>query len=660
MVMPQAAGAGASKIDPVDEPVAPYPVIRRVGLGVLAVQLLALFAWSLLEYSRYVPQNDFAGYYQAWYLIAHGDLYPHITAWHTWHDVAYMDVHAELIMWLLAPLWWIFHSGVGLLWIQDFAIVGAEAVAFIWMTEVAAGRWPDGAKDRPHLHPELLGAVGLLLLVANPWIYWAASFDFHPDVLGGTFALLCAYDLAHHRRRFWLWAGLAMLCGDVASTYVAGVGISGLLAGAAWRRRGLLLLMLGTGATAAMAAFGANLGSTPVLSGYETNSTNGSSGVGGVSSLVSAPFVSPTHFFRNLWPNRLNIYANLAPAGGIGIFCAWGFGVPVVVLLETNLPSQKFSLVAFQNLPVYTFVAVGSVMVLARLARWRPGLSAAAVGLVAVSSLGWFSVWFPKTANNWLRVSPAAAATVRRGLAGAPNDAEIVASQGVEGALAGRHHIVELSDRVVVSAPTIYFVTAPTQGIETTPAIRGQAQTAALARLPAHLVASGGGVFVFRWQPPPGLHTLTLSSCCHVPAWVLASPAGRVVTTGDADTWHVTGGGTSGYVVAGDYWSEPFGNYEASVDLSGSVPVNVEVWDATDGRLITRQTVAPGRQRSDADIHFRYRTGSGGMGTFSGVGPFRVSRVPPASRDDQLEIRVSLPQGGQADVYTVSLRRLPD
>ena len=42
-----------------------------------------------------------------------------------------------------------------------------------------------------------------------------------------------------------LWVGLCLACGDIAGTYLAAVGIGGILAGRASRRRGAALLAVG-------------------------------------------------------------------------------------------------------------------------------------------------------------------------------------------------------------------------------------------------------------------------------------------------------------------------------------------------------------------------------------------------------------------------------
>ena len=44
-----------------------------------------------------------------------------------------------------------------------------------------------------------------------------------------------------------LWVVLCLACGDIAGTYLAAVGLGGVLAGREYRRRGAVLLGLGVG-----------------------------------------------------------------------------------------------------------------------------------------------------------------------------------------------------------------------------------------------------------------------------------------------------------------------------------------------------------------------------------------------------------------------------
>ena len=63
-----------------------------------------------------------------------------------------------------------------------------------------------------------------------------------------------------------LWVVLCLACGDIAGTYLAAVGLGGVLAGQEYRRRGAVLLGLGVGWFVAVTAIGGGQGSS--LSGH--------------------------------------------------------------------------------------------------------------------------------------------------------------------------------------------------------------------------------------------------------------------------------------------------------------------------------------------------------------------------------------------------------
>jgi len=617
-------------------------------LGILALQGVGLLIWSSILYHRFAVGSDFAGYHQAWYLIAHGNLNPAVSVW---GGHQFLRSHAELIVWLLAPLWWIWHSGLFLLWIQDAAIVTAEAVAFVWMCEVAA--------ERPGRGAWKLAGLGLFFMVANPWMYWAASFDFHAEVLGACFAMLAAFDLAHHRNRVWVWVGLTLACGDVSSTYVAGVGISAVLAGKPWRRRGLIFIGIGAAFTGIVTLLGANAGSGLTI---YTNSPSGggaarghksASGVSGLSSLVSAPFRAPRRFFHDLWPNKLNVYANLAPAGGIGIFSAWGFGVPLIIILENNL-RPAFSVTAAQNFPMYCFVSLGTVMVLAKMARWRPRVATVVAVVLALSTLGWFIVWFPRTSSQWLRTSPEAAATIARGTASIPASAQIIASHGVQGALSGRKAMQTFNALVPVTAKPVYFVATPAQGIETKPLTEELNELASIVHLGGHLIASGGGAWIFKWNPPPRTTVADLSECTALPAWAMQTNAGHPITSGPLGAWGMAADGRQGYVIYGDYAREPAGHYDADVTLTSHGPLSIEVWDSDRDTLLARRIVSATGISNVVTVPFVAPAQLPRPST-SGSAVFKISPIPPPP-NDQVEVRVYSAGGVHAKVSSVKYR----
>ena len=139
-----------------------------------------------------------------------------------------------------------------------------------------------------------------------------------------------------------------------------------------------------------------------------------------------------------------------------------------------------------------------------------------------------------------------------------------------------------------------------------------------------------------------------------LPAWALApGAAGRGVMTGPAADWHVTSTGDKGYVADGLAWQEPPGRYEASVTLSATGPVNVEVWDETGNTLLARRSIPSTSGVTsvavpvDATTAYRARA-------YSGWGPFRADFVPPPP-GERLEVRVWSPGGGTVNVYSADL-----
>ena len=195
----------------------------QIGYAILGLQLALALAWSTVQYDRFALTFDFTIFHQAWYLIAHGDLNP----WSTMKLSYFWQDHSEFIMWPLALLYWVWPHGVVLLWIQDIAVVGAEAVAFTWLV-----RTGPAVPARPDAHGS--PAAGLVLLVANPWIWWTVSWDFHSETIAMPFAVAAGQgSRSNGRRRAWVWVVPLLACGDVAATYLAAIGLGAVLAGRA-------------------------------------------------------------------------------------------------------------------------------------------------------------------------------------------------------------------------------------------------------------------------------------------------------------------------------------------------------------------------------------------------------------------------------------------
>jgi Predicted membrane protein (DUF2079) len=621
--------------------------VRRAGYALLGLQLAGFLAWSTLLYNRFAVSFDFAQFMQSWTLIAHGHLNPYDTV----HDFPFWTDHSEFLVWPLALFYWVWPHGVTLLWIQDVCLACAEAVAFTWLCEVAGRIGRDAA---------WLAGAGLVLIVANPWTWWGISFDFHTESLALPFAALLLWDLSHGRRRAWVWVAPLLLCGDVACTYLTAIGLGACVAGRRARRPGAIMAALGVAAVLVITAVHGNAGSGGGLRTYAYLAGVPADGQVSTVALVKGIVLHPRGAVHALWSKRADLWAVTAPSGLIGLGSVWLLPFLLIVLLENNLASGfLFSPPSFQYLPVYVLMPVGTVAVLAWLARRRRKTFLVLTGLVLAQALAWMAVWLPRTPGQWLLVPGPAAATLDAVLKRIPASDEVVASQGVMGPFAGRADIRPLFGlgQIPLRGRQVWFVIAPRAGIETLNTASAAALIGELAGpLHATLVAQAHGVWAYRWAPPRGDSALPVPSrSAPQPAWVSSGPAGRSVLAGPVAGWHVAATRARGYVVDQVQWLEPAGRYQICVRLSAGAPVNLEVWNDNKNLLLARRTVpALGGIQSEclpvsAVTAYRERS-------YSGWGPFRATFLPPP-RGQRLELRVWSAGHEAVNVYGASLSK---
>jgi hypothetical protein len=629
---------------------APLRRVRRIGYVVLGLQLAGFLVWSTILYHRFALTWDFAVYHQAWFLIAHGNIDPYNSV----QGFPFWRTHCEFLLWPLAPLYWIWPHDVLLLWLQDAGVVAAEAVAFTWLCELAQ-------KYRPGRDAAWLAGAGLVLLAVNPWIFASVSWDYHTEPLAILFAALVARDLANGRRRAWACVAPLLGCGDVAGTYLAALGLGGVLAGRRSRLPGSVMACLGVGATLVITLIHGNLGSGRGLQAYAYLAAAGPLGAPlSLAALAKGIATHPLGVLRVLWAKRLDLWANLAPSGLAGIGFVWLLPITVVVLLANNLwGGWLFAPPGFQSLPLYVLLPAGTVAVLGRLMRRHRRAALLLTGLLVAQALAWAAVWGPRLPGQWLRVPAPAAATLASIEARIPASAEVIASQGVAGRFSGHAHVRPLfgPGTLPVNGQT-WFIITPMAGIETLSTASAMALTGELAGpLRATLVTHTDGVWAFRWRPPPGVHTVTVpGDPARLAAW--AAPmapggVGRPVMTGPVADWRMTSSAGKGYVADEIAWQQPPGRYQASVTLSATGPVNVEVWNDTGNVLLARRNI-PATTGVESvvlpvDAAAAYRSPR-----YSGWGPFRADFVPPPP-GERLEVRVWSPGTGTVNVYGAGL-----
>lgn len=642
--------------------------VRRISWIVFSLQFLALAIWSTVLYERFAGTLDEAGFLQAFYLISHGHLDPYST---TMIHLFVQD-HGSVFLWLAAPLDSIGPRGLLILWLQDFAVVAGGVIAFQWIYKITTDR---RIRFATTFQPVLLCGLGLFVLVANPWTYWSLSFDLHTESFAAPFIIAAAFDLSQKRfTRAWIWVACTMLFGDVAASWVFGLGISALIAGFidhADRKRlwkhALLLGMSGLAWAAGLTALNLTKGSSFKSDyGYLTVSPGARipTNVGPLS-LAKAFVAHPLRFVGALTNNLWNTSANVAPTGWIGIMTTWTIGVPFVILLENDLGYQhRFSNPSYQSLPIYTFGAVGVIIVLAwAISRWRLRIILnVIVAVLVVNCMLWAMIFVPNIKSTWLHVSEAQAAVLSRVEAKIPVSAEVVVSQGVSARFASRANVYtppHIFSEFPVVGNHVWFVITPTVGIELFTLKQYEVIDQLEGPMHAKLITAADGIYVFKWHRPENVHYIDFNFKSQlIPAWVAVGSSGVGNYLGPKSSWHVSSTGVSGYVISGDYWSEPVGKYLATVTLSNKSPIFVEVWNDSSDVLLARDELTSNSRTTKVTMPFDVTQVVPQPSSYSGVGPFKITPIPNETpHEDRLEIRVWSAAGGSANVYSVSIRK---
>ena len=565
--------------------------VHAYGLLLIVIWFFILAWWSSDLAGHFSLTFDYSFYAQAWYLIAHGHLNPYSSVGIEpyWHNAF------ETVVWPLAPLWYLWPHPVTLLWAQDAATAGCFSVLFLWMCELVAG-----GLERARLKSwtVALPACGVVLLVASPWPFWIDSFDFHPEALDLLIVLLTAHALWKGQSlRAWLWVLASLLSGALGATYVAGLGLSALLAGQRWRRTGMVLVALGVVWLVILSRVGGDHASgiySDLTQGLHVShpSTN---------TLAKIIIEHPSRAVSAIWSVHTDLYADLASGGVIGFFSPWSFGITLLVLLEGGLTGQaQFIEPYVQNsLPAIVLVPFGTVVICIALAasrhRWRQVLAALLAAIAVVNVLGWAHDWTRSVKPHYLIVPTASAITLRRALGRIPANAEVIVSQGVAGPFALRPWVYVVvkgpRDTYPIHSRTVWFVITPDIGIETEAGTAADAQIYQLIdHFHARLVVASHDVFVLKWRPRRGQRELTFSNHFMVPLWSLTSPVIFTRPPGPARTWHLTSA-TPGQLNIDDYWTVQGGAYSAAVRLASTGPVRVQLLDDSTGKVLQQETV---------------------------------------------------------------------
>lgn len=628
---------------------------HRPELVLFSVQWLVIVLWSIYRWHRMALTLDFASYYQAAYLIAHG----HLDPFSTLLGFPFYQNDFELIVWPLGFLLFLFRSSLTLLIVQAISVAAASAIALYWIRQVLV------KKSLSSTRVQHLTMIAFLLLTLNPWIYWAISFDVHIEPIILPFAVLAAMTLWQGRLYPTLgWAVLILLGGNVTATYVVGIGLGGLYYRGHRRKISLLLIFVGLITVLAIEHMvpggikGGNIGAT-----YSSIVSSSISHVS-VVTLGIALLEHPMRGVKAVWLNRMNLYGGIAPEGILGLVALPVVGLAWVVLLENNLISgHLFSTPqSYQGLAIMPLMVVGTITVLSWISsRWdhypfRKWLASGLIGLVGINAIFWAATWIPRLPHQWVRISASQAQILRHLKNDIPSDAEVVASNGFIGTFADRQWVYALwaipNHTLPIHSRQIYFILSPFVGTDVlSPAI--SASVIAFVRALPHvqMIAHQDLVWAFVWHPSSTQKTLVLpNKATAVPAWMFATPNGVVVS---ATKPYLSSNGDRGYLLDHYYAREGPGTYHVAITVSTSVPMDIEVWNATGNLLLARRVFPAVAGIHTVSILF-HNVVVFPSHTYHGWGPFQIS--PSTSSQNNLEIRVWVPEKGIVNLYSVQMQ----
>jgi len=485
----------------------------RIGGGaVFALWSIGLVVFSTTLYHRFYETADFASYNQAWTLISQGHLNPLDTIW--LNHVPFIRNDFELIIWPLALLGVVWRQPVLLLWIQDLSVAAIGFITYLWVIEYL---------ERRRVARGVALGVALVVIcayVVNPGVYQTLLYDFHIEPISALFVLLAGRDLWNGRsRRAWIWIALALSCGSFSAIMVVGLGVSAILAGRSTRKSGLFLIVASVGWLGVITLVGGNVGSGLNYYAYLAGRTALPAG-GGVILILLGILEHPSRVVNQLHERLHYIWVLVKPVGIVGIASAWGFGVPVTVLLVNALNSQYgFIFEPFQSFAVFPFLLVGTVMVLVWLAQrirwgWAPAVVVAAVVTVVAVAYG---VNTSPGNIRWAlgQVTESTSTQLRHAYELTPAQAEVVVTIGVMGRFSGRRSIFFYAPgrTYPVESRPVIFVFDPANE-NTIPGAKPADDMAASAYVQNHLHASAlvdaSGVTAYVWHPPAGVRSFTL------------------------------------------------------------------------------------------------------------------------------------------------------
>jgi len=188
------------------------PRLARVCLVVLCLAILTyVLLFTRQCFYRFehfgLTAFDLGIFDQAVWLISQGRA-PFVTV----RGMHILADHFQPILYLLAPLYWVWDSPKALLAVQTLAL--------------AMGAFPVYAFARDRLRSAPLALLPALCYLCYPAMQWTNTFDFHPEALA-TPLLLASFWLLHRRRRaaYFVLLVLAALTKETMGLTIAVLGV---------------------------------------------------------------------------------------------------------------------------------------------------------------------------------------------------------------------------------------------------------------------------------------------------------------------------------------------------------------------------------------------------------------------------------------------------
>jgi len=486
------------------------------------LQFIGLMVYSWIQYHRFNLGIDFASVNQAATEIGKGNLNPYSTILGS----SFVQNHFGLILWPIALLMVIVRTPFLLLILQNAFLVATGMITFKWASAFVASR-----KIPKGFAYGILAIAGVLLLI-NPLVTYSAALDFHFEAMATFFAVFAAYDAWGGRtRRAWIWVALCLLCGDLGGLYIAGVGVSALLAGKATRRTGLLYLLAGVLWVGLITALHANQGDLLDNYAYLAGRATLPAGAAGIGVVLKGLLEHPARAVDTLRSKDRMMWRYLPPGGVIGIITPWGIGVPAIVLLSSALQSNMLFIgEGFQQFPVMPFVLIGTVALVSALVpnstqlftsfrgwtRWwsdnRVGRWVVAGVLMVGILLGgvryaheYLVTSFTSNATGDILTSSEASA-LSTALVRTPSGAEVISSIDISGRFSGRkwaYIYLGTTTAVPLRAKTVELVMDTAHDPYITPAQMAAAAQYLSAHFHARTLLHRDGVWALGWSNSP-------------------------------------------------------------------------------------------------------------------------------------------------------------